>query len=228
MAVCLLCGVGCQSGPNDATGTISDEHAALERERQRVMAELAVLERELRVGENAPFSDDQPPTVTIVRDKPPAPARRVRTAWFYDLNTGELFTASADAIPPIDAPSGPLRVGGGPAGVRAYVFTCGECDDASRFVGYIETYSPAASRQMRAARQRANSERRSIDFLLLDREARKGRLVKRVNDTQWVPAYGELGARIVTSVVRRCAQGQQVKPCLPPASSETGVGKPTE
>jgi hypothetical protein len=45
-----------------------------------------------------------------------------KKGWFYDLNTGELFAAKADLIAPIEAPSGELSQGG-PAGVRAYVFS---------------------------------------------------------------------------------------------------------
>src|SRR3989339_545505 len=41
-------------------------------------------------------------------------------SWFYDLNTGKLFTVNAGQLPPLEAPSGPLS-DGQPAGVKAYV-----------------------------------------------------------------------------------------------------------
>ncbi len=56
-------------------------------------------------------------------------------AWYYDLGTGELFAATADAVPPIDAPSGS-------GGVRAIVVSCGQCSDASeREIAYLEKWS---------------------------------------------------------------------------------------
>lgn len=78
-------------------------------------------------------------------------------AYYYDLNTGELFVAEAGLAPPIDAPSGPLRgTDNHKAGVRAYVFTCGEDSKQDRYVAWIETYPrgstpPAASDQSATA-----------------------------------------------------------------------------
>ena len=63
-------------------------------------------------------------------------------AWFYDLNTGQLFRAKSNGLPPIAAPSGPLP-NGEHAGVRAKVFACGDCSDPSnRFIGWLEKLTP--------------------------------------------------------------------------------------
>ncbi|GAH59861.1 unnamed protein product, partial [marine sediment metagenome] len=76
-----------------------------------------------------------------------------KKAWFYDLNTGKLFIAKSDQIPPIDAPSGPLRIespsgplrNGGPAGAKAYVFSyADEPNESNRFIGFLETTVPRA------------------------------------------------------------------------------------
>lgn len=59
--------------------------------------------------------------------------------FYYDVSTGELFTADAGLKPPIQRflPDSP------PTGVVAHVFACGSCEDeAARFIGYIETYKP--------------------------------------------------------------------------------------
>ena len=65
--------------------------------------------------------------------------------YFYDLNTGKLFTAPLQLAPPVIAPSGPLESGellASQAGVRAYVFACGACDELDRrYVGWLETYT---------------------------------------------------------------------------------------
>jgi len=65
------------------------------------------------------------------------PPKRTGQAWYYDLNTGQLFTGVED-VAPVDAPSGPLPTGG-QAGVKAYVFSYGDCNDENqRFVAWFE------------------------------------------------------------------------------------------
>lgn len=65
------------------------------------------------------------------------------TAFYYDLGDGQLFEGPIDRPPPIRPPSGATQSNGSPGGVRAYVFSCGECKDASsRFVGYLLTQTP--------------------------------------------------------------------------------------
>jgi hypothetical protein len=51
--------------------------------------------------------------------------------YFYDLDSGELFAQPAEAMPPVDAPSGANK------GVRAFVYTCGSCADDQQ-IGYIQ------------------------------------------------------------------------------------------
>lgn len=52
--------------------------------------------------------------------------------WFYDVQTGQLFSHDGNALPPIAAPSGG-------EGVRAHVFTCGNCSNAAdRQIAYLE------------------------------------------------------------------------------------------
>src|SRR5262245_56366786 len=70
-----------------------------------------------------------------------APVARQQETWFYDLGDGKLYTVSGSPIPPAAAPSKKTAPDGSPGGVRAHVFACGNCADASaRFVGYLETY----------------------------------------------------------------------------------------
>ncbi len=68
------------------------------------------------------------------------PGALATEAYFLDLNTGKLFDAKVSEIPPIAAPSGKPTAEGEPAGVRARVFSCGSCRDASkRYTGFLET-----------------------------------------------------------------------------------------
>lgn len=82
--------------------------------------------------------------------------------WYYDLNTNEKYEVKWDGygpeqfnaqIPPQPAPSGPLQRDwppplkkGDPAGVRVYMFACGDCSN-EQFIGYLETF-PVAIRDM--------------------------------------------------------------------------------
>ncbi len=53
--------------------------------------------------------------------------------YFYDIETGELFAGPSNVSGPIDAPSGEGN------GYKAYVFTCGDCnDETQRKVYWIE------------------------------------------------------------------------------------------
>jgi hypothetical protein len=52
--------------------------------------------------------------------------------WFYDVNTDKLFMAQY-SLQPVAAPSGP-DANGNPAGIRADVFSCGDCDEGKRLV----------------------------------------------------------------------------------------------
>lgn len=78
-------------------------------------------------------------------DVPPPPV--ASGLYFFDLDTGETFTAPVDAVPPIDAPSGAAR------GVLAHVFACGDCATAAHAVLYIETVDgdPALQTSRRVA-----------------------------------------------------------------------------
>jgi hypothetical protein len=67
--------------------------------------------------------------------------RGVSHVYYWDLGSGELFTAPA-ALAPIDAPSGPSQ------GVLAMVFSCGKCDEGSRFVAWLEQHTPEARRML--------------------------------------------------------------------------------
>jgi len=103
-------------------------------------------------------------------------------AWFYDLNTGRLFTADAELVPPIQAPSGPLPDGRA-AGVKAYVLSYApEPAQSDRFIGFLETRRTGGG--LESAGDGAS-------------KWASGKLIKRVEDANWVPAAGPQGRRIM-------------------------------
>ena len=66
-----------------------------------------------------------------------ASAESPKEAYFFDLQTRELFSAPLNARPPVAAPSD--SGGPGRSGVRASILSCESCDHKdSRYTGYLE------------------------------------------------------------------------------------------
>lgn len=140
-------------------------------------------------------------------------------AYFYDLNTGKLFAASAKDIPPIAAPSGPYH-GDKAGGVKAYIYACGSCpDDLSGqtaeqleskkiYVAYLEMYTAEAKQAQEKAMQNPNT----MDPAIYED---KGHLVKKVTDKGWIETMmGSMGPTVDFDKFG-CAQ-KDLKVCHPP------------
>lgn len=125
-------------------------------------------------------------------------------AWFYDLNTGKLFAAPASRVPPIAAPSG-TAPDGTPAGVRAYVVTYGSGNDQSEpAITYLETRAPETPADAyHAAHEKVGAE------------WGKGLLVRRVDDSEWVPADDPAGRAIIEQAYQPDRQGRMPQPYWP-------------
>ncbi len=127
-------------------------------------------------------------------------------AWFYDLNTGELFVASNELAGPIEAPSGPLA-GGRPAGVRAYVFSYSdEPNEANRFIGFLERPWDDAKEENSG---QANGQGGAVN------RWGHGRLICRVGDERWVPADSKEGRSILRWVFVPNKAGEIAYYCAP-------------
>ena len=131
-------------------------------------------------------------------------------AWFYDLNTGELFVAKSSKIPPIKAPSGPLA-NGEPAGVKAHVFSYScEPNQSSRFIGFLETLTPEAKKHMSAfLKSRDNVTKESI------KEWNQGRLIRRITDEKWFSADSNEGRAILKEIFLPNEDGNRARYCPP-------------
>jgi len=131
-----------------------------------------------------------------------APLAHARLAWFYDANTKQLFTGRFKEAGPIAAPSGPLP-DGGPAGFRAHAYSYVlEPDESDLFVGFLERPDPSAG------------ARASHDMTDFDTWA-QGRLIKRVEDDQWVAATSVQGRAILHELLEPNADGQTALYQLP-------------
>lgn len=119
-----------------------------------------------------------------------------KQAWFYDLNTGELFVDSRKRTGPIEAPSG-KQPNGEPAGLKAHVYSYVLDPNASEhFVGFLDMPDPQANAKQLAS-DRANFQ-----------EWARGRLIKRVEDETWVLPTSRQGREIIQELTRPNDQGQ--------------------
>lgn len=117
--------------------------------------------------------------------------------WFFDLNTGELFIARSDQLPPIDVLTGPEP------GVRARVFSCGTCDDPNtHFIGWLEKYpdTEPASNHAAGATGNGNVSGPPIPSRAMPLMADKDRRI-------WVEAHSDAGRELRQAVEQRCSNG---------------------
>lgn len=122
--------------------------------------------------------------------------RADKRAWFYDLNTGQLFVGSGQEIGPIKAPSGPLP-DGEPAGYRAYVYSyLRDPNEAERFVAFLEKADP------NTAPEKLTWDRRNLE------EWARGRLIRRVGADTWVKPTSARGRQIMQEVTHPNSYGQ--------------------
>jgi hypothetical protein len=137
-------------------------------------------------------------TVTIVKE--------YKKGWFYDPNTGELFVAESDAVPLIDAPSG-TSPGGRLAPVRAYVFSYAyEPNETNRFIGFLEIPNPVAKKEVPGSIGSGASGAKRWGW---------GRLIRRVDDEQWVPADSNEGQAILKELFLPNENGEVAHYCPP-------------
>jgi len=157
-------------------------------------------------------------TVVIILLWPEKPLEQVEPsekAWFYDLNTGQLFVGKDDQIPPIEAPSGPLRIEsasgplreGGPAGVKAYVYSYApEPNESNRFIGFLETRVP---REIMERLESIKPEAGRTE------QWGYGRLVRRLKYKYWVPGDRTDGRAILKEFSLPNKTGEIARYCPP-------------
>ena len=140
---------------------------------------------------------------------PPIP---VTYAYYYDLGTSSIFVDTADKVPPFASPSGKAGPKGEPLAVRAFVFSCSNCDDESkRFVAYLQQYTPEG--QKRVLELVANDT--SIDSNDMQADARNSGFVIRATDGElWYPPDSTEGDGIIREARAKCDRGFP-SPCFP-------------
>jgi len=154
--------------------------------------------------------------IALVATRPAAEVELVeQRAYFFDLNTGRVFAAGAEQIAPIPGPTGD-QPNHQPAGVRAFVFSCGACKESDWKVGYIEMYTAEA----KAAAERAQPAKSEpvmdpAEAFLRRVTATPGRLVRVVEASEWVEAATPEGEVIIRQAGGTCPGGRPPIQCLP-------------
>lgn len=137
-------------------------------------------------------------------------ARPTATAYFFDLNTGQLFGGANGTQAPIAAPSNAGEPDSSPAGVRAYVYSCGQCGEADKqYIGYLEIYTPAQAGSLPEPAAKLPPG----GALLHD--AQRQLVAKPSLDPEWQPAASDAGKAIIRDARRKCSDNRFPANCLP-------------
>jgi hypothetical protein len=125
-------------------------------------------------------------------------------AYFYDLNTRELFVGPA-APGPVETGSGPYK-GQMPAGVRAHVYCCGPYRQGSeKFIGYLEIPFNELPESDRPRGIKIDPEVEGAEVL-----------IRRVDGDTWYDATSPEGQRIKQEVGDRCPPEKRLTYVTPP------------
>jgi len=112
-------------------------------------------------------------------------------AYFYNLQTKSLFTASDRLLSPIDTPSGPGT------GVQAYVFRCnGSTDPNAHFIAYLEKMTPEGKA---AAEQELKTDRSPAAMGFFMDKHPDAILVRNLQDETWYLKSSPAGAAAMSA-----------------------------
>lgn len=139
------------------------------------------------------------------------------SAYYLDRNTGKLYVDDRNALPPLETSSGDYQ--GEPAGVRAYVFACGdyessyagmtieEVQQSGAHVTALMKYTPAAIQAMLAYQEDDSNP----DYAAMDQ-----RLLCAPGSEEWVtPAQSRGLERATTAPRLNCGDGEEVLMAFP-------------
>jgi hypothetical protein len=148
--------------------------------------------------------------------------------YYYDMSItsgtemDRLFPGKSNDFPPIEAPSKAKAPDGSPTGVRAWVFSCGDCSDKSKwFIGFLETYTKEAKDAMveitkpPAAGGAPAPPPMPTGAEMMARE--QGHLISIPGEDKWVPYSGPQGLELIQRAQGKCGAepGTRAVPCYP-------------
>lgn len=135
--------------------------------------------------------------------------------WCYDLAKGAPFVGTEQKVPAF-AIDGSTTTDGTPAGVRAEVFSCGECsDDSSRFVGWVWKFTPEVAKSLQQVidgMPNGYVEDSPYDLGIARQDPNAVLIASAESSANWFPEPSSEASDIKAKVATRCA-GQPAKPC---------------
>jgi len=144
-----------------------------------------------------------------IRQVSPGGPQTVGEVWYSDTQTGKLFKADREKIPPITSPDGNTAV-------RAHLFGCGDCSEANRFVGYYERYSDKAKQVLEQAEQAlaAGDDEAAMEAEMRAEEASMSGLMYSVDGKEWFPAQSRKGEFVTSEGLEKKCEGKgDLVPC---------------
>ncbi len=143
----------------------------------------------------------------------------VENAYFYDLESDEIFVGKTAQDPPIIGPSGER------AGVRAYVYACGQCppkdelvglnwrelEQTPAFIAYFQRYSDRMLDLRASGRSLEELDQADQAYMVQER----GDLVRAPDDERWVPRASRHAARLLSPGPRPCPGDEPLVICHP-------------
>jgi|GEM_PF-6436878 len=127
-------------------------------------------------------------------------------SYYFDLEIGELIKAPSGSLPPIILNSGHEAV-------RAYVFTCGDCNKKEeRFLGWLEKYTPAAKEILESPPLDDEDGVETFEKL------KKGHFIS-TNGKNWVGDDTSAGFKIQRRALTKCGPNTVPTPCYPTESA---------
>lgn len=135
--------------------------------------------------------------------------------WCFDVAKGSPFVGTEQKVPPF-AIDGSTTTDGSPAGVRAEVFSCGECsDESARFVGWLWKFTPEVAKtvqEMVNARPNGFVEDSPYDSAAARGDANAILIAASDRPGEWYPEPTDEASSVKAKVATRC-NGQPAKPC---------------
>ena len=140
------------------------------------------------------------------------PAAAARDVYFYDVESGGVFTHTSADLPPVATPWS--QTSDSPHGYRAYVFSCGSCTPKEWEVLYIESYSATARDAWNRYRHKTVKPGEAHEMP----NETQGRFVADPQKQQWVPLTdAQARPLLMRPNDKICPENRPIRECTPEA-----------
>jgi hypothetical protein len=144
--------------------------------------------------------------------------------YFYDVDNAEVFTHTLADPPPVRTPKQAAE-DPEPKGVRAFIYSCGQCTPDKWFIAYVERFNATAQ----DAWQRRIEARHLADVPSPAEDipaAKLGRFVATLEDKHFVAVTSEESKDILKRATANCPDGNKPVECFPPKAATATPATP--